>query len=325
MLAAATPVGIFLYSVAFSDLFIFSRNLLTSLPFAALAFGWLLLRLPPLAAGPALALAGVGLAIGTAGTLSEAQSRPNFPELADYIDAAAGPRDVVVYQGNRDLAVTASYPLSLYFDRTHPTAFEADPRAWARHLRSGRLIVVAFWGLGSSPRPMLPAHALIKVDERSFPTIQPLAAAVYRSDPLRGPQSYSVSGNRLIPAKGPSLPIRRSGVSGMIEPVKAVPPDAYLYRGWAHHPRGPVDKIVVFAGRSVVYADAPSLPRPDVAGAPNEGQALGFELPVPIRTLRNSGTLTAYALWNGAAYRLGYLCQTNRPQPIPCPEDAIRP
>ena len=69
VLAAATPMGIFLYSVAFSDLFMFSRNLLASLPFAALAFGWLLLRLPPLAARPALALAGVGLAIGTAGTI----------------------------------------------------------------------------------------------------------------------------------------------------------------------------------------------------------------------------------------------------------------
>jgi 4-amino-4-deoxy-L-arabinose transferase-like glycosyltransferase len=325
VLALATPVGIFLYSVAFSDLFVFSRNLLASLPFAALAFGWLLLRLPRLAAGAALALAGVGLAIGTAETLSEAQARPNFPELADYIDGAAGPRDVVVYQGDRDLAVTAWYPLQLYFDRPHPTAFEPDPRAWARQLRSRRLIVVAWWGIGWSPRPLPPARALTRIDERAFPGIQPLAAAVYRSDPLRGPDSYSVSGGRLIPAEGPSLPIRRSGVVGVIGPVKAAPPDAYHYNGWAHHRTGPVDKIVVLAGRSVVYADAPSLARPDVAGAPNEGQALGFELRVPLRLLRDSGRLTAYALWNGGAYRLSYLCPAGRPQPIPCPADAIRP
>jgi hypothetical protein len=326
LLAAATPIGIFAYSVAFTDLFLFPRNLLASLPFAGLAFGWLLLRLPPLAATPALALAGVGLAIGTAGTISDAQSRPDYPQLAHYIDdAAAGPRDVVVYQSSRALAVTASYPLSLYFDRPHPAAFEADPGAWARHLRSRHLIVVGWGGIGSSPTPPLPVHALTKVDERVFPGIQPLVVAVYRPDPLRGPRSYSVRGGRLVPATGPSLPIRRRGVRGLVEPLKASPPRAYLYSGWAHHDRQPVDKIVAFAGRSVVYADAPAVRRPDIAGDPDEGQALGFDVRVPLRLLRRSGALTAYALWNAAAYPLDYLCKAASPQPIPCPPDAIRP
>jgi hypothetical protein len=326
VLAAATPVGVFAYSLAYADLFVFPRNLLASLPFAALTLGWLLLRLPPLAAGPALALAVVGLAIGAAGTLTRAHARPDYPQLADYLDATAGPRDVVVYQAHRGLAVTASYPLRLYFDRPHPVAFEPDPGAWAHHLRSRRLIVVNWGGIGwSRPKPFLPGHALTKGDERLFPGIQPFAAAVYNLDPLRGRRSYSLRGDRLVPATGPALPIRPSGVVGVIEPVKAVPPRAYLYSGWAHHHRQPVDKIVAFAGRSVVFADAPTITRADVAADPNKGQGLGFDIRAPLRLLKDSGSLTAYALWNGAAYRLGYLCKADRPQPIPCPADAIRP
>ena len=49
---------------------------------------------------------------------SRTPSPGHYPQLAHYIDdAAAGPRDVVLYQSSRALAVTASYPLSLYFNR----------------------------------------------------------------------------------------------------------------------------------------------------------------------------------------------------------------
>jgi len=323
-LAAATPVGLYAYSVAYTDLFVFPRNLLASLPFAALAFGWLLLRLPAPAAAPALALAGVGLALGSARTLSDAHSRPDYPRVADYVDTAAGPEDVVVYPTDRAVADTDSYLLRLYFDRPHPAAFEPDPGAWARHLRSRRLVVVAWRGIGLSPRSPLPGHALIKVDERLYPGIQPLAAAVYRADPLRGPRSYAVRDGRLAPAMGPSLAIRRTGVDGVFGPLEPDGSHRYLYSGWAHHAKVPVDKIVVLADDTVVYADAPSVPRPDVAADHTQGQALGFDFAVPVTLLRSARRVTAYALWNGVAYRLRYLCDAKVEQPIPCPADAIR-
>jgi 4-amino-4-deoxy-L-arabinose transferase-like glycosyltransferase len=324
LLAVATPVGIFVYSVLGADLFVFARNLLASLPFAALAIGWLLTRLPWPAAVPALLMAALALVIGAGRTLSDSHSRPDYPQLAHYVDAVAGPRDVVVYLDALKAARGHAYAMSLYSERPHPLASQPVARDWVRELRGRHVVVVALGAIGGTPRALPPAHRLTKIAERVFPGIWPLTAAVYRADPLHGDHSYSLRDDRLVPAQGPSLPVRRSGVEGLIEPVKAVGRRAYLYSGWAHHGLQPVDKIVVFVGRSVVHADAPAIRRPDIAGNPYGGTALGFQLRVSLRKLEHSSQIVAYALWNGVAYRLGYRCVAGRHQPIPCPPDAIR-
>jgi hypothetical protein len=152
--------------------------------------------------------------------------------------------------------------------------------------------------------------------------LQTTAAAVYRSDRLSGPAAYSQRDGWLVPAAGRLLPVRAHGVEGIIQPQERQAA-RYLYVGWAHRGEHPVDKVVVFSGSRVVFADAPDTTRPDLD--PEGGQAFGFDFAVPLRVLRSTGDLTAYAVRRDTAYRLGYLCEAGVEQPIACLADAIRP
>jgi 4-amino-4-deoxy-L-arabinose transferase-like glycosyltransferase len=93
-LAAATPIGLLLYSLAVTDLWL-PRGLSASLPAIALVFGALLTVLPrPLIAVAAAALI-VTLVAGTLRSFDPAYARGPFRTIAAYLDRVAQPRDPV--------------------------------------------------------------------------------------------------------------------------------------------------------------------------------------------------------------------------------------
>jgi Dolichyl-phosphate-mannose-protein mannosyltransferase len=319
LLAVATPVGVLVYSFAADDLFVFPRNLIASLPFAALLVGWVLTRPPPRFAVPAVALTACALAVAAASSQLDDHSRPDFPQLASHVDAVAGPRDAVVYATDPLEARALATYLEPYYDHPRPVVAEPDPSDWSDHLRSGRVVVVSAWPPGATAGPLLPGHGLTEVQDRYYDGVQTLAAAVYRRDPVHGPHSYSVRGDRLVPAGGAPLPIRSKGVDGVIQAFAPRAGGRFLYTGWANRADEPVDKVVVLAGDRVLFADAPYLKRPDVAGDdPDGGRALGFEFTPSVALLRSTGQPTAYAIAGGVAYRLGHFCDPKVEQPVPC-------
>jgi mannosyltransferase len=95
LLALAAPVGAAIYSAGSNDLYV-ARNLISSLPYLALALGALLTALPRAAAVPALGLAIAALAIGGFGTLEADTQRPAYAEAGAFIEARARPGDVVL-------------------------------------------------------------------------------------------------------------------------------------------------------------------------------------------------------------------------------------
>jgi mannosyltransferase len=179
-LALATPAAILLYSLLSYDLFLFPRNLIASLPFAALLLAWAVLRPGwPRAALP-LALAAAAVCIGTVKTELDRYSRPDYPPAAEFVDSVAG-RDVSVnYDGTGLDAIRLRNALRMYYARPHRSVFSDAPEQWIAQRRSARVVVVALSPIGR-PAPTLPrAPGLVKLRERRFPGISSIVVAVYR-------------------------------------------------------------------------------------------------------------------------------------------------
>jgi hypothetical protein len=94
-LAAATPIGLFLYSLVVTDLWL-ARNLYASVPAAALVIAALLVRLPRLLAAVTVAVVLLTLLAGSIRAISPDYVRTPFRAMAAYLDAHAGTRDPVV-------------------------------------------------------------------------------------------------------------------------------------------------------------------------------------------------------------------------------------
>jgi 4-amino-4-deoxy-L-arabinose transferase-like glycosyltransferase len=107
ILALATPLGALLYSLGPQSVYL-PRNLIASLPAAALLLGAAIARAGRI---PAIALAAgllAVLAFGAAKTLEAKFKRPPYRQAADYIERRAGPGDAVV-----ELAIYSRPPLGL--------------------------------------------------------------------------------------------------------------------------------------------------------------------------------------------------------------------
>jgi 4-amino-4-deoxy-L-arabinose transferase-like glycosyltransferase len=93
-LTLATPVGLLVYSLVITDLWL-PRGLSASMPAAALVIGALLAALPLRLTALTAAVVVVVLAAGTARSLQPAYTRGPFRAIAGYLDRVAGPRDPV--------------------------------------------------------------------------------------------------------------------------------------------------------------------------------------------------------------------------------------
>jgi mannosyltransferase len=179
-LALASPVAILLYSLLSFDLFLFPRNLTASLPFVALLIGWALVRPGwPRAALP-LALVAAGLGIGTVKAELDRYARPDYPDVAAFIDHVAGPRDRVVYRGSAVAVFRMRDALRPYLERHHLVGFGVDPEHWVESRRSGKLVVVTVSRIGASPAPAAHAAELREVADREYPGLSAMRVTVYR-------------------------------------------------------------------------------------------------------------------------------------------------
>ena len=144
ILVLATPVGLLLYAVAGSSLYL-PRNLSASLPALALLVGLLVDQLvravPPRLALPATAVFVAILGVNAVRSLNDDYRRPPFREAARYIDDVASSKDPVVdtplYPANDKRFRQTT--LGLYFTRRHPLyPSGANVAAAWDQLRAGR-------------------------------------------------------------------------------------------------------------------------------------------------------------------------------------------
>jgi hypothetical protein len=94
-LAVATPVGLLLYSIAATDLWL-PRGLSASIPAAMLVIGALLVAVPGRARIVAVGAVLVTLAVGTITSLGPDYVREPYRAMAAYVDQHARPQDRVV-------------------------------------------------------------------------------------------------------------------------------------------------------------------------------------------------------------------------------------
>ena len=209
VMALATPVGEAIYSAVSTNV-LGARNLNSAWPGLALVLGALIAAAPMAAGGAAAVLVLAGYGIGGIRATQSQASRTDYPAVASFIDANAGPHDVVV-----DAASFTPVPLTgldvylppgrpeyrLGLSRvTHPF-LPLDPlpdphRQIAAALRAAqghRIFLVAplpgsaratslrpvFAGLAGELLDSLPRGDHV-VEEREFPALAPLKVLVIR-------------------------------------------------------------------------------------------------------------------------------------------------
>ena len=157
-----------------------------------------------------------------------------------------------------------------------------------------------------------------------FPGIAATSVAIYRFDPLAGPDAYRLAAGQIEPVAGRAVPIHATGALGFVDRSSLDPSRKRItFGGWAAHDNKPVQKILAFAGGRLVYNGIPNLPRPGVASTSGSGEGLGFEFSVPVRRLPQPTTgVRVYALSDGAAVPLKYWCPPQAQQVAGCPAES---
>ncbi len=150
-LAVATPVGLLLYSLLGTDLWL-PRGLYASVPSAALLFGAILTGLPRRLMGIAVSASILVLIAGTLVANGPRWSRPPYRQIAARLDQVAGPTEPII-----------AYPSPVgqgvppYFRRAH-TVLTPSPAAWRSVPPGGRVYVLIYdpgaYGLNTTvPNP----------------------------------------------------------------------------------------------------------------------------------------------------------------------------
>jgi hypothetical protein len=126
-LAAATPVGLLLYSLVGTDLWL-ARNLYASAPAAALVLGTAIVALEARAAAAAVAVVLITLAIGTVRALSPSFRRPAFRTAAEQIDRRARPGDLMImFPSFVDQAVQVQLHATMRVVSSSPAVWRSVP------------------------------------------------------------------------------------------------------------------------------------------------------------------------------------------------------
>ena len=177
--ALATPVGLLLYSLLVTDLWL-PRNLSASLPAALLMFGALLTALP----GRALMIgAGIVLATLAGGTLRSFRPdyrREPYREMAAYLDRVATPTEPVIMDtliGGPAIAAQAHKPHRFVSQPTAATWSEAAPGAHVYVVLDDRLAQLL--GISRLDGPAHPAGFAV-VARRHYRGSLPTDVLTYR-------------------------------------------------------------------------------------------------------------------------------------------------
>jgi 4-amino-4-deoxy-L-arabinose transferase-like glycosyltransferase len=185
LLAAATPVGMILYSLRPDTSFLLERNLSASVPAGALAVGWLLTSLRPRFAVPAVALVLAVLVVGATKAVDEDYRRSPYRQVARFLDREAGPGDSIA--NVTFLYVDQGTRMEIYFKRKHRYFRGQDSEgrtAWAPAARGGSvfLIVPRIGPFGRLSRFSGPGDRYVLREEKVFPGRAPLAVGRYAGE-----------------------------------------------------------------------------------------------------------------------------------------------
>jgi 4-amino-4-deoxy-L-arabinose transferase-like glycosyltransferase len=263
-LAVGVPVAVLVYGLFGDELFVYPRNMLAALPFAALALAWLISRAPAPAAAVAAVLAIVALGIGAAKTLEDRFHRPDSPGVAHALDAREQPGDPVVYVGPGLDPLIIRDLLKPYLREDHRVigADQTEPSLRAALDRAGPRPVPVVQLDHGGPPPV--ALGWDQLQRRRFAGTQPLALwtfAPLRKSPYR------------------SLSLAAGKADGAVD-YAIQESDTLSLRGWSLTPAShPADHILAFVGKRLVAAGLSTLVRSDVAQA--GGQRVGFLIVLP--------------------------------------------
>ncbi|MGI9184448.1 MAG: glycosyltransferase family 39 protein [Solirubrobacteraceae bacterium] len=135
LLTLATPVGLLLYSLIFTDLWL-PRGLSASMPAAALLIGGLLAALPARTSALSVAVVGIVLVAGTMRSFESAYGRGPYRDIAARLDQVAAPRSPV-------LVVSLQGALAVPEQTRRPHDFVGSLRGmWASTPAGGRAYLV---------------------------------------------------------------------------------------------------------------------------------------------------------------------------------------
>ena len=192
MMALAAPVGVLLYSLGKSSIWL-PRNLVVSAPAALVLVAGLVRAALRTRAGVALAAGAVAALVPAAvSTGIGGLSRPPYDEVARLIDERARPGDPIIegalFPVGKGLGVPLRRPLVTFLKRPHPIYFSDEPEAgWRSAERVGRAFAVypdTYSGsvLYLRPDPP-PGSGMVPVDRRSYDSTPGLIYVEYRRRP----------------------------------------------------------------------------------------------------------------------------------------------
>ena len=183
LLAVAAPLGAGLYSALSDDMFVV-RNLISSLPAIALAFAVLLTALPRALAVGALALAFGALGLGAASTFERDTKRPDYEEVAAFLEQRARPGDVIldlnVFMEPPGLSLRVQLDPDLPFYRMG-FPYEEEQEAVDAAVAGGGRILFVHPEIGTF-RGIVPprvARRFRAAETRNWPGVHPLTVVVY--------------------------------------------------------------------------------------------------------------------------------------------------
>ena len=175
-LAVATPIGLLLYSVAATDLWL-PRGLYASVPAAALVLGALLTAIPrPLNVAAVVVVAGT-LVFGTVRDASPSWRRPPFRAMAAYLDRSAPSRDPISI-----ISFVGEPAIVEQFQRYHHDV--AFPSLWRDTPPEGRAYVIEDANtarrLHVPAVPPAPRGFAVVARRRYFSAVAPSEVVTYR-------------------------------------------------------------------------------------------------------------------------------------------------
>jgi hypothetical protein len=176
LLALATPVGLLLYSVLGTDIWS-PRSLIASAPAQTLVLAALVLAVPRRGRIVAVAVTLAVLTVGTIRAVTPRFTRPPYRTIAELIDRAARPADLVELP-SAPFVLDQAIPVQ--FKRPHTTIAHVVTRLPARPPGT-RLFLVYEDGAIAYVRSALRPPGWTRVDERHWHGLVDLTMFVYRA------------------------------------------------------------------------------------------------------------------------------------------------
>jgi hypothetical protein len=298
LLALATPVGILAWSLAGTSLYA-PRNLSASLPALAVLLAAVVTAAGPRLARPLTAITLALFAVAAVRSLDDANQRPPYKQVAQYIDRTARPGEPVV-AGEQELLATL-------FEKDHPllTAGFDDGPAYARAASGARPVFIV---RDSELQPGLPRLTgpnglLVLREGRQFDGFVRLSVGRYAGE-AEGRIAGEGGRAAIRFSTGERIPVAPGAAIGFVDGA-AIADGVLTAGGWATSPSGdrPAERVLAFSGSRLLAVGKLRL-RPDLAERFGKGALTsGFEVSARIAA-KDIARVRLFAVVDGRASRL---------------------